>query len=43
MDEPVPPYYITPKTVFFSGVEDPENHLAAFKAQMIISEGLNAI
>jgi len=43
MDEPVPPYYITPKIALFSGVEDPENHLTTFKAQIIISGGSDAI
>jgi len=43
MDELVPPHYITPKIAFFSGVEDRENHLTAFRAQMIISGGLDAI
>jgi len=43
MDEPVPPYYITPKTVFFFGVEDLESHLKAFRAQMIINGGSDAI
>ena len=36
MDEPVPPHYIMPKIAFFMGVEDPENHLMTFNAQMII-------
>jgi len=43
MDEPMPPYYITPKIVFFFGVEDPESHRKAFRAQMIISGGFDAI
>jgi len=43
MDEPMPPHYITPKIAFFTGIEDPENHLMAFNAQMIISGGTDAI
>jgi len=43
MDEPLPPHYITPKIAFFLGVEDPENHLTKFMAQMIIFGGLDAI
>jgi len=43
MDEPLPPHYITPKISFFTGVEDPKNHLMAFNAQMIISGGSDAI
>jgi len=42
MDELVPPHYIMPKIVF-TRVEDPENHLTTFNAQMIISGGTNAI
>jgi len=43
MDEPVPSHYITPKISFFSGVEDPENHLTTFMTQMIIFGGSDAI
>jgi len=43
MVEPVPPHYLPPKTALFSSVEDPESHLAAFMAQMIISGGSDAI
>jgi len=39
----MPPHYITPKIAFFSGVEDPENHLTKFIAQMIISGVSDAI
>jgi len=42
MDVIIPANYITPKIVF-TGVEDPESHLIAFNAQMIISRGTNAI
>jgi len=42
MGELVPPHYITLKIVF-RGVEDPENHLTTFNAQMIVSGGTNAI
>ena len=43
MDEPVPHHYITPKIAFFTGLEDPENHLTTFNAQMIISRGTDNI
>jgi len=43
MDESVPPHYITPKIALFTSVEDPENHLKAFRAQMILSGGSDAI
>jgi len=42
MDEVVPAYYIALK-IIFTRVEDPENHLTAFNAQMIVSGGLDAI
>ena len=42
MDTIIPANYITPK-VGLLGVEDPETHLAAFNAQMIISRGTNDI
>jgi len=32
MDEPVPVHYITSKIAFFTGIEDPENHLNTFNA-----------
>jgi len=35
--------WITPKIAFFLGVEDPENHLTAIKAQIIISRGSDVI
>jgi len=43
MDKPVSVHYITPKIPFFTGIEDPENHLMTFNAQMIIFGGTNAI
>ena len=43
MDEPVSAHYITPKISFFTGIEDPENDLTVFNAQMIISGGADAI
>jgi len=42
MDVLVLPRNITPKHVF-TVVEDPENHLTLFNAQMIISGGTYAI
>ena len=43
MDEPVPAHYITPNITFFTGIEDPKNHLTTFNAQMIILGGMNSI
>jgi len=43
MDEPVPAHSIIPKTAFFTGIEDLENHLTTFNAQMIISGRTDAI
>ena len=43
MDEPIPSHFLTMKMTPFSAVEDPENHLKAFKAQMIISSGSDAV
>ena len=43
VDEPVSAHYITPKIAFFTGIEDPENHLTTFNAQMIISRGTNVV
>jgi len=43
MDKPVSANYITPKIAFFTGVEDLENHLTTFNAQMIISGGTDVI
>jgi len=43
MDKPVQAYYIIPEIALFKGIEDPENHLTTFYAQMIISGGTNAI
>ena len=42
MDEPVPAHYVAPK-IAFTGVEDPESHLTAFNAQMIILGGSDAV
>jgi len=42
MDEPVPAHYVAPK-ITLTGVEDPESHLTAFNAQMIISGGADAV
>ena len=36
MDELMPTHYVAPK-IAFTGVEDPESHLTAFNAHMIIS------
>jgi len=43
MEKPIPPHYITPKIALFSGVEDPESHLKAFRAQMIIYGGSDVV
>ena len=36
MEEPIPPHYIMPKMPSFSGLGDPETHLKAFQAQMLV-------
>ena len=38
----MPAHYMASK-ITFTGVEDPESHLIAFNAQMIISGGLDAV
>jgi len=43
MDEPVSVHYITLKIAFFTGIEDPENHLTTFNDQMILSGGTDGI
>ena len=43
MEELMSPHYITPKIASFFGVEDPKSHLKAFRAQMIISGGSEAV
>jgi len=42
MDELVPTHYFMPK-ITFTGVEDPESHLTAFNAHMIISGGPDVV
>jgi len=42
MDELVPQNYIKPK-IIFTGVKDPENHLMAFNAHMVVFEGTNVV
>jgi len=42
IDELVPPHYIMPK-IIFTEVEDPENHITVFNAQMINFGGTHAI
>jgi len=43
MDEMIPPHFIIPKIPPFFGEGDPEAHLKAFRAQMLISGGSDAI
>ena len=43
MEEPISPHFLTPKITLFTGMEDPDSHLKAFRAQMIISSGSDAI
>ena len=43
MEDLVSPHYITPNITFFFGIEDPESHLKAFRAQMIIFGWSDAI
>jgi len=42
MDDVIPARFITPKIVF-TGAKDPEVHLTAFNAQMMISRGTNVM
>jgi len=42
MDEPVLAHYVVPK-IAFTGVEDPESHLTALNAKMIISGGSDVV
>jgi len=43
MEEPIPPHYMTPKMLAFSGLEDLETHLKAFQAHMLNLGGSDAI
>ena len=43
MAEQVPPHYMIPKMVPFSGLGDPECHLKYFRAQMSILRGSDVI
>jgi len=43
MEELVPPHFITPKIMPFTGIEDPDGHLKAFRAQMIIYGGSGTV
>jgi len=43
MKEPISPHFMTPIVTPFFGVEDPKNHLKAFRAHMLIFGGSNSI
>jgi len=43
MDGPIPPEFLTPKMTPSTGVEDLKSHIKAFRTQMIISGGSDAI
>ena len=43
MEEPIPQNFVIPKIAPFTGNSDPELHLKAFQAWMLISEGNDAI
>ncbi|XP_068475293.1 uncharacterized protein [Phaseolus vulgaris] len=43
IDEQVPPSFMVPKITPFSGTGDPELHLMAFRVQMLISGGSDAV
>jgi len=43
MEAPISLHFITSKITPFFGMEDPEEHLNAYRAQMIISEGSDAV
>jgi len=43
VEEIIPPHFIIPKMAPFTGEGDPEAHLKAFRAQMLISGGSDAV
>jgi len=43
VEEVIPPHFIIPKISPFTGEGDPEAHLKAFRAQMLISGGNDAV
>jgi len=43
IEEVVPPHFLIPKVTPFTGKGDPESHLKAFRAQMLISGGNDAL
>jgi len=43
VEETIPPHFIIPKMTPFTGEGDPEAHLKAFRAQMLISGGSDAV
>jgi len=43
IEEMVPPHFLIPKVTPFTGEGDPESHLKAFRAQMLISGGNDAL
>jgi len=43
MEEPIPQNFVIPKIAPFTGSSDPELHLKAFQARMLISGGNDAI
>jgi len=43
MEEPIPQNFVIPKITPFTGNSDPELHLKAFQARMLISGGADAI
>ncbi|XP_027920620.1 uncharacterized protein LOC114178750 [Vigna unguiculata] len=43
VEEIIPPHFIIPKMIPFTGEGDPEAHLKAFRAQMLISGGSDAV
>ena len=43
MEEPIPQNFVIPKIAPFTGSSDPELHLKAFQARMLISRGNDAI
>ncbi|XP_027915626.1 uncharacterized protein LOC114175066 [Vigna unguiculata] len=43
MEEAIPPHFLIPKVSPFTGEGDPEAHLKAFRAQMLISGGSDVV
>jgi len=43
VEEPIQPHFMMSEVTLFSRIEDPENHLKAFRTQMFISGGSDSV